>query len=30
MYLIAMEYDTHLDLDISFNKYIESFHLKNQ
>jgi len=30
MYLIAMEYDSHLDLDISFNKYIESFHLKNQ
>ncbi|HEU63928.1 MAG: hypothetical protein KR126chlam4_00768 [Candidatus Anoxychlamydiales bacterium] len=30
MYLIAMEYDSHLDLDISFSKYIESFHLKNR
>jgi len=30
MYLIAMEYNSYLDLDISFNKYIESFHLKNK
>ena len=30
MYLIAMENDSHLDLDKIFNKYIESFHLKDR
>jgi len=30
MYLIAMEYDTHINLDVTFDKYIGSFQLKNQ
>jgi len=30
MYLIAMEYDSYLDLDLSFKKYIESFNLRNK
>lgn len=29
LYLIAMEYNSNLDLDKIFNKYIESFNLKN-
>ncbi len=30
MYLIAMEYDSCLNLDATFNKFIKSFHLKNR
>jgi len=29
LYLIAMEFDNHLDLDKTFQKYIESFNFKN-
>jgi len=29
MYLIAMEYDEHLELDKTYDKYISSFNLKN-